>query len=810
MHNITYMLLQNLRYGFRMLGKHPTSTVVALLALALGIGANTAIFSVVNTVLLRPLPYRDPDRIAVVWEANPKRAIKAFLVSGPTFHDWIVRNRTIALAAFDAKSSVLTGVDQPEKLDTARASTNLFDLLGVKAAHGRTFVSDDARNSTVVLSDALWQRKFGGDKSVLGRKLNVDGVVYEVIGVMSPDFRLLDTTTEAWFGAELDKGGPVERGVHTLRVVGRLNDGVSIEQARADLESVAAKLAEEFPDSNAGWSTQTITLLEQILGDVRATLLTLLGAVCCVLLIACANVANLLLARSGTRQKEMALRTSLGASPWTLAAQLLTESVVLALAGGLLGLALAYAAIKALMLFGPASLPRMQEISIDWRVLVFTLGASVATGILFGLAPAWAALRQDLNSTLRQSGRGTVGGGSKYVRMGLVVTEVALSVVLLAGAGLLLRSFMSLQSVNPGFRPESTLTFRVSLPKTRYDKAVVGQFYRRLVERLQQLPGVEYAGFTRDVPLSGTNPSLNFQIENRGELPTNQQPRARFRAPSAGYFPAIGLPLIKGRFFSDADNETAPPVAIISEALATRNFPGEDPIGKRMRTGFEPPRWCTIVGIVGNTRHLGLDAETGPEMYFPYLQVPEEQAFFIMGTGTLVMRTRSADPNTIISAARNEVRQMDPDLAVFQVRSMEEMMNASVAMPRFRTMLLLSFAIAALALAGIGLYGVIAYSVSQRTQEIGVRMAMGAEPKHVLNMVVGEGMRMATIGVVVGLVASLAMAGLLEKFVFGVKVRDVWTFLAAPLFLLAVALLASYLPARRATQVDSMVALRGE
>lgn len=793
-----------------MLGKHPGSTIVALLALALGIGANTAIFSVVNAVLLRPLPYRDAERIVVVWEAHPQRSIKNFMASGPNVRDWTARNRTISLTSFDARSSILTGDDLPERLDTAFASTNLFDLLGVKAAHGRTFVAGDERNNVVVLSDALWRRKFGADKSVIGRKLTVDGIVYEVVGIMPADFRLLDGTSEAWFSADLNQGDLVKRGLHTLRVIGRLNDGVTVEQASADLASVASKLAEEFPDMNGGWTTQLVPLNEHLIGDIRSTLVTLLGAVCFVLLIACANVANLMLARAGTRQREVAVRSALGASPWMIATQLLTESVVLAVTGGMLGLALAFAAIEALAVLGPASLPRLQEVSIDWRVLLFTLGASVLTGILFGLAPAWAALQLDLNTSLRQSGRGTVSGGSKYLRMGLVVAEVALSVVLLAGAGLLLRSFLTLQEVNPGFRPAGVTTFRVSLPKANYDGMAVARFYKRLLERLQQLPGVEHAGLTRDVPLSGTNPSLNFVIENRPELPVNQQPRARFRAPSAGYFQAIGLPLVKGRYFTDADNETGPAVAIINEALGKRDFPGEDPMGRKIRTGFEPPKWCTIVGIVAETKHVGLDSETGPEVYYPYSQVHEDRMSFILGTGTLVLRTRSIDAGSLANSVRSEVRQLDPSLAVFQIRTMEELISTSMALPRFRTMLLLAFAVVALALAGIGLYGVIAYSVAQRTQEIGVRMAMGAEPRHVLKMVVGEGMRMALYGVVVGVVASLAMAGLLEKFVFGVKVRDVWAFLAAPLFLLAVALLASYLPARRATQLDSLVALRGE
>jgi putative ABC transport system permease protein len=746
----------------------------------------------------------------VVWETHPQRGLKNFRASGPSFRDWTARNRTMSLAAYEMKSSVMLGNDLPERLDTAFVSTNLFDLLGVKAAYGRTFLAGDERNPVVVLSDSLWRRKFGADRSVLGRKLTVDGLIYEVVGIMPPDFRLLEGSFDAWFSADLTQGDLVKRGLHLLNVVGRLNDGVTKEQASADMASVAAKLSEEFPDMSGGWTTDLVALNEHMIGDVRSTLMTLLGAVCFVLLIACANVANLMLARSGTRQKEVSVRSALGASPWTIAMQLLTESVVLAIVGGILGLVFAFLAIKALALFGPASLPRLQEISIDWRVLVFTLGASIVTGILFGLAPAWAALQLDLNTTLRQSGRGTVSGGSKYLRMGLVVAEVALSVVLLAGAGLLLRSFWSLQDVNPGFRPDGVTTYRVSLPKSNYDGMAVARFYKRLLERIQQIPGVEHVGVTRDVPLSGTNPSLNFIIENRPALSASQQPRARFRAPSAGYFQAMGIPLLKGRFFTDADNETAPPVAIVNDSLAKQNFPGEDAMGKKIRTGFDPPTWCTIVGIVGGTKHAGLDAEAGPEMYFPYQQLQEDRMSFVLGTGTLVVRSRNIDAGSLATTVRNEVRQLDPTLAVFQIRSMEDLIRTSMALPRFRTMLLLSFAVAALALAGIGLYGVIAYSVTQRTQEIGVRMAMGAQPGDVLGMVVGEGMRMAGVGVLIGVVASLALAGFLEKFVFGVKVRDVWSFAAAPLFLLLVALLASYLPARRATQVDSLVALRGE
>jgi putative ABC transport system permease protein len=805
------MWTQNLRFGLRMLGKYPASTTIALLALAIGIGSNSAIFSIVNAVLLQPLPYAAPDRLLAIWDANPDRKIKEFLVAGPNLRDTAARSRTLTLSAFEPGSSVLTGSEVPERVDSAKVATNLFDLLGVRARLGRTFRADEGRANVLVISDGLWRRKFGADPNILGRKITLDGISYEVVGVMPGEFRLLDTPSELWRAAVLDDGGVDGRGMHVLRAVGRLRDGATFEQARDELTSISAGLATEYPSWNKGWTSRAVPMLDQILGDVRSTLLTLLGAVCCVLLVACANVANLLLARSGSRQKEMAIRASLGAGSGNLIAQLLTESVMLSLAGGVLGLGLAYLLLKLLVWVGPAALPRMQDIQMDWTVVAFTFAASVATGLVFGLAPALTALRTNLNVALRQSGRGTVSSGSKHLRTALVIAEVALSVVLLAGAGLLLRSFWSLQSVNPGFQPEGTLTFRMSLPKARYDGFESAAFLRRLLEKMAALPGVASAGLTRDVPLSGGNPSLNFEIDGREKLDTQLQPRARFRIASAHYFEAIGLPLIQGRFFNESDTEKSPPVAIINQALAKRDFPNQNPIGMRMKTGFDSSPWYTIAGVVGDTHHLGLDAETGPEMYFPYLQVPADQIYFVASTTTFVLRTQPGmDPVSLASAARSEVRQLDPELAIFQVRSMDQLVNSSIAMPRFRSMLLLSFAIAALALAAIGIYGVIAYSVSQRTQEIGVRMAMGAEAKDVVGMIVGEGLRMAVAGVVAGLALALLLAGVLEKFLYGIHVRDLSTFLLTPIFLMAVAFVASYLPARRATRVDSVAALRGD
>jgi putative ABC transport system permease protein len=807
-------LIKDLRYGFRMLAKNPSSTLVAVIALGLGIGANSAIFSVVNAVLLRPLHYRDPARLVVIWETKLSKGILQEYVSPPDYRDWVEQQRVFdGIAALRAQPAVLTGGQLPERVETAVVSPNAFELLGVRAALGRTFSKEEdqpGRNRVAVLSHGLWQRRFGGDSSILGKTVIVDGNSFTVVGVTSPDFRLPDTPSELWMPYTLDAKELSQRGFKTLRVIGHLKPGVTLEQAAGEMRSIAAHIEQQYADTNSGWSTKIVPLRDQLVGNIGPTLWTLLGAVVFVLLIACANVANLLLARAGNREKEIALRTAIGANPLRLVRQLLTESVLLGLAGGLVGLALAAWSVSILEQFGPSSLPRVEEVTIDWRVLTFTLAASVLTGIVFGLAPALSSVRSDLNSVLKTSGRGTTGSRSrKRWRNGLVVSEIASCVVLLAGAGLLIRSFAHLESVDPGFRPDHVLTMQIALPETRYSGLKIALFYQQLVERLHALAGVEYASIARSLPLSGADASLNFVVENRPVEASSEQSRAKYRAASADYFAALGIPLLRGRYFDRTDGERTPGVVVVNNTMARRFWPGEDPIGKRMKAGFDNSQWCTIVGIVGDVKHTGLDAATNAEMYYHYRQIPPELMNFVEGTMALVLRTQ-AQPNSMVSAVRGEVQKLDPDLAVFNVKTMEDLVGGSLAQPRFRTLLLGVFAGVALILAAIGLYGVIAYAVTQRTNELGVRMALGAQKSDVLKLVVGEGAQLAAIGIAIGFVLAFPLMRVIAQLLFGVGSADPVTFAATAFVILLVTVAASYLPALRAIKVDPLVALRYE
>ena len=807
-------LLKDLQYGLRMLASNPGSTVVAMIALALGIGANSAIFSVVNAVLLRPLPYKDPSRLIVIWETKLSKGIAQEQVSPPDYRDWVEQQQVFEqIAALREQPAVLTGGQLPERVETALISPGAFELLGVKAGLGRTFLSEEAesgRNRVALLSYGFWERRFGGDPGILGKQAVVDGNSLTIVGVMPRGFRLLDTPSELWMPYTLDAKELSQRGFRTLRVIGRLKAGVSVDQASGEMRSIAGRIERQYADTNSGYSTKVVALRDQLVGDIGPTLWTLLGAVVFVLLIACANVASLLLARAGSRDKEIVLRMALGANPARVLRQLLTESVLLALAGGLLGLALAAWGVAMLAQFGPASLPRLAEINIDWRVMAFTLTVSLATGIIFGLAPALLTVRTDLNSVLKTSGRGNTGSRTRALwRNALVTSEIASCVVLLTGAGLLIRSFLQLESVNPGFRPDHVLTMQIALPETRYSGQKVALFYHQLVDRLHALAGVQYAGIARNLPLSGADASLNFVVENRPVESAAEQSRAKYRAASADYFAALGIPLVRGRFFDRTDGERTPGVVIINNTMARRFWPNEDPIGKRMKAGFDGSQWCTVVGIVGDVKHTGLDAATNAEMYYHYLQIPSELMGFVEGTMTLVLRTQS-EPNSMVAAARGEVQKLDPDLAVFNVKTMQDLVGGSLAGARFRTLLLGVFAGIALILAATGLYGVIAYAVTQRTNELGVRMALGAQKSDVLKMVVGEGAQLAAIGIGVGLVVAFPLMRIISRLLFGVNASDPLTFAATSSLILLVALTASYLPALKAIKVDPLVALRHE
>jgi len=809
------MLRSNIRFAARAMVASPGTTVAAIIALALGIGGSASIFSILNTILLRPLPYPNADRLVVAWAANPGKKIPQFRVSPLNYLDYKNLNRSLRLGSFREGSVVLTGRDLPEKLESSTVSPDLFEILGVAPRIGTNFRTENGvagKDHVALLADALWKGKFGGDERIIGKPIVLDGEPYTVVGVMPAGFRLLDQKAEIFIphALSVDEASARGRGFSTLFLAGRLNDGVSIEQGRSDVEAIAARLAEQYAVLNNGWTLRLIPLAEQMSGDTRGTLFALLGAVCFVLLIACANVASLLLARAGGRQKEIAVRAALGASPWAVVSQLLVESVVLSLTGGLFGLGIAWIAIRALERFGPANLPRLSEISIDPWVVGFTLGVAIATGILFGLAPALTFARIDLNSVLRSSGRSSSGDAKRtLLRNALVVGEVALTMVLLTGCGLLLRSLWALEQVDRGYQVGHLLTFKIALPETRYKELAIARFYQRLLENIHTLPGVELAGMTRDVPLSGSNPTLNFTIEGAPPLLPADQPRARFRLASADYFKALQIPLIRGRYFETSDSENSQPVVVINEAVAAQMFPNVDPLGRRIQCGFEGSPYATIIGIVKNTRSVGLDSEPGPETFYPYLQVVPSLMYFVESTATIVVRAKG-DPDSLINSTREAVRRMDPDLAVFQAKTMEEMLATSVAQPRFRTLLIVAFAGAALVLAMIGLYSVLAFSVSQRTQEIGVRVALGATASEVLKLVIGQGLRLAVIGVVLGLAASFFLARLIEKLLFGVKPWDAEAFVVMPLLLLVVAFFATYLPARRALKIDPLIALRSE
>jgi putative ABC transport system permease protein len=816
---------EDLGYGVRLLAKNPGTTLAAVLALTLAIGANTAIFSVVNGVLLRPLNYPDPDRLVMVWETEPSKGITEFSVTPPNFQDWLEQQMSFAsVAAFRAQPAILTGTTLPERVEMARVSVAMFSVLGAGTRLGRVFASDEDRpgkNRVAVISFGLWQRRFASDPGVLNRVVTMDGSDYQIVGVTSEGFRLLDTASELWIPFTLDAkelqalgkgngaGGPRSAN-HTLKVVARLKPEVSVRQSRQEMESIAQGLQRRYADTNEGWGANVVSLQEQFVGNIRATLLVLLGAVVFVLLIACSNVASLLLAQSIARQKEFAVRSALGASRFRIICQLLTEGMVLSFISGVLGVLLAFGGVRALVAFSPGNIPRIEDVRIDGSVLMFTLLVSVLTGLLAGVAPAISASRVRLSQVLKAAGRGNTGGKrTRLLRNALMVFEIAFTVVLLIGAGLMVRSFVRLQSVNPGFSADHILTMKFTLPKVRYDGLRVAQFHQQLLERVQTVPGVRWTGITRDLPLSGSDPSLNFVVEHGPVLSSAQQPRAKFRVVSADYFAAMGIPLVKGRYFLASDSETAPGAAIINETMARRYFPNQDPLGKRLQSGFDDSPWSSIVGVIGDIRHGGLDSEANAEMYFPYHQIPNAMMSFVEGTMTLVVNS-TTEASSLTQPIAAQIRSLDPEEAVFRVTTMEELLHRSTAQPLFRTYLLGVFAAVALVLAATGLYGVISFSVSQRSNELGIRSALGAKKIDLLKLVLIEGTGLALIGVLAGVVLAFALSTTVSKLLYGIAAHDPVAFIAVPVILLAVAILASYVPALRATGTDPAAALRYE
>jgi putative ABC transport system permease protein len=804
-------LVRDLRYGVRTLARSPGVTATAILAMALAIGANTAIFSVVNAVLLRPLPYPDGDRLLSVhqiWETSPGEHDVLSTDDVVELREGATDVMQVAAYFSPVGGFAITGGGEPEQVAGTAMTAETFDVLGVHPALGRAFLPEDDRpgaEPVVVLSHAFWQRRFGGDPGVVGRALSVDSRNHTIAGVMPAGFRFpRDTIADLWpiFRPERSSSRPP----YYVSAIARPRAGAAKADVERALQSVTRRIQERFPDASADWRLDTAPLKDEMVGNVRPALLILLGAVALVLLIATANIANLLLARATARRKEMAIRAALGATWARLARQVVTESLILAGAGGLFGILLALWGTELLVRLGPRNLPRLQEAGIDLRVLLYTAGMTILSGILFGLAPAARATLVGLAPALLAGARGTTDRAGRRLRSLLVVSEFALAVMLLCGAGLLIRSFVRLQDVSPGFDAGGILTASISLPEARYsDGPARSAFFRELVERAGNLPGVRAAAISMALPpnlLVMTNP---YTIEGR-PLPPGRNPPAVAQLLIGGdYFHALGVPLLRGRDFTAADVAAAPQVIIISETMAATLFPGADPIGQRMQLGDPDPAspWVTIVGVAADVKYTGLDRAPEPTMYTPY----EQNLWW--PTMYLLVRS-SVDPAGLATAVRSQVAALDPLLPVARVRTMDELLGQSVAEPRFRTTLLGIFAAVALLLATVGIYGVLSYTVGQRTQEIGIRMALGARRHDVLALVLRQGIALAGLGVAIGLAAAAALSRVLAGLLFGVGPMDLATFGAVSFLMLAAALLACYVPARRATRVDPIVALRTE
>ncbi len=805
-------LWQDLRFGIRMLLKRPGFTAVTVLTLALGIGANSAIFSVVNSVLLRPLPFAEPERLVYVEGSDLRDGTKGGSICAPDFLDFRAQNHVFErLSAVQSLSYTVTGDGSgSERIPSARVSSNFFETLGVTAlAGGRAFLAEeeqDGHNGVAVISYGLWQRRYGSDPKIVGQTIALNGQNATIIGITPASFEY-PRTAQLWTPIAFNAKQMSARRSHFLNAIGRLKQGASLEQAQAEMNSIARELEKQYPESNTNYGAGLTLLPERTVGELRRTLLVLLVAVGFVLLIACANVANLSLARGASRSREIAIRAALGASRARVVRQLLTESVLVALFGGALGLLLAMWGVDLLVSLSPENLPRVKEVTTDWHVLGFTLLISLLTGVLFGLAPALSTSKTNLSETLKEGGRGTAGTSRQRLRSLLVVSEVALSLILLIGAGLLIKSFIRLSQVDPGFKPANLLTMQLSLTRAKYpkDEQRAG-FYSQLMQRIESLPGVEAAGTVSELPLSGQENDTFFNIEGQPAVAFGSAENdSNVRIVSPDYFRAISIPLMKGRAFDNRDAQDAPKAIVVNESFVRRYLPNDEPIGKRLTIDFGDPWKGEIVGVVGSVRHTSLSQEQpNSEMYVCDLQTPP----FAMN---LVVRAAGAgDPTQLTAAIRNEVQSLDKDIPLYNVKTMEQRVSESASQPRFRTLLLGIFAGLALLLASIGIYGVISYSVTQRTHEIGLRVALGAQTRDVLRLVIGQGMSMALIGIGIGLAGAFIVMRLMSSFLFGVSANDPVTFIAVSLLLMGVALLACYIPARRATRVDPMIALRYE
>ncbi|MCM3871000.1 MAG: ABC transporter permease [Pyrinomonadaceae bacterium] len=810
-------LLKDLRYGLRSLLKNKAFTCIAVLTLALGIGANTAIFSLVNAVLLRELPFREPDRLVMVWEEASFAGFPRNTPAPANYADWKAQNQVFEdMATFDQRSFNLTGDGEPQKVQAYGVTANFFELLGIKPVLGRTILPEEDRpeaNKVVMLSYRLWQGRYGGEQSVIGRELLLSGEKYTVVGVMPAGFQFMESYIGLWVPIAFTSETWAQRGSHYLTVLARMKPGVTLAHANADIQTIQQRIAHDYPDQAGRLGALVIPLRDQLAGDVRRPLLVLLVAVGFVLLIACANIANLLLSRAASRSREMAVRAALGASRVRIVRQLLVESLLLATAGAVSGLLLASWSFAFLQRLIPDGLVLSTQLSLDLRVLGFTLLLTLLTAMFFGLVPAFQAAKIDINLALKQGGgRTALNAGGNRLRSVMVVTEVALALVLLVGAGLLIQTFLKLRDQYSGLQPENVLTMRTVLPRSKYaEQPQRAAFYRQVLERIKYIPGVVSAGYSTSIPLEWKGGTNGFFPEGRTverALADGLSYDANHRQISANYLQTMGIPLLRGRPFSESDDERAMPVAVVNETMARQYWPGEDAIGKRFKPGDpeENIPWRTIVGIAGDVRQMGADEPVKAEMYFPYAQIQGQPWF---APRDLVIRT-TVDPLSIVAAVRKEIHQVDPAQPISNIRTMDEVLGEETASRRLGMTLLTIFAALALLLATLGIYGILAYFVVQHTQEIGVRVALGAQRRNILALVLRKGMTLTLLGVAIGLGVAFALTRLMASLLYGVSTTDPMTYATIALLLTAVALVACYLPARRATKVDPLVALTYE
>ncbi|HZP48759.1 MAG TPA: ABC transporter permease [Vicinamibacterales bacterium] len=803
-------MLQDVRYALRMCVRAPAFTLIAVLALAIGIGANSAIFTLVDAALIEPLPFKDPERLVAVWEVSARRPDRANVVAPANYFRWRDRARSVeAFAAFADTRTNLTGSGDPEELVVRNATADYFPILGIAPLAGRTFTAEENAQETptaVILSHALWQRRFGGDPAIVGRSIQLNGTPTTIVGVMPPDAQLTFSNSLAgrppdlWRPWVMPASWREPRG-RFLSVVARLQPGATASRAQTELNAIAASLASEWPEFDTGWTTKVVPVRDELAGDVKPALLLLAGAVGFVLLIACANVANLLLSRAAVRQREIAIRAALGAKRSRVMRQLLTESMVLAIIGGALGLLIAQWGIDAMVALSPVDLSRVGPIRVSRAVLAFTAAVSFATAIVAGLAPAFESARADVQESLKDGGRQVGGGRSARLRQIFVVAEIALAAVLLVGAGLLIRSFAALQSVAPGFDARNVLTMRVSLPSQKYDDPKTLRFFSTAIDRIRPLPGVQAAGLISYLPFAGLGAGTGFTIVGQPPPPPGQGYTVDVSVCDNGYFDAMRLPLTRGRRFTDREQHERSNVVIVNEELVRRYFPGQDPIGRQLVINMTDPNVpTTIVGVVGDAKFADLRSETRPQSYWPHPQLPYSAM-------TLTVRT-AGDPLAFAPLVEREIRSLDKDQPVSEVRAMDQWIARSLNRDRFASFLLTIFAGVALWLAGIGIYGVMSYAVSQRTPEIGVRLALGAETRDILALVLGNAARLAALGLAIGIALAAALARVVSGLLYHTHPTDPLTFVAGAAVLALVALAATIAPARRAARIAPVDALR--